>query len=277
MNVMKNAKLTVKQPGAKMPMRSTTGSAGYDIFAAEAIYLPSKQEVTIELPFHFEGELPSGHIVRVFVRSSFGIKKKVRIVVDGNKAALGKTLNLKDTIHTLTLLNDSESDLTIAEGEHFAQFIVTEAKPTEDKNVIEWLTTEELGEMVPVKGHVEVVRPNVYVFVLDEAVTLTPNEQKTLPSGLRTVIEDGTWTAVVPHKDVADSVMLANQVGVIDRDYAYNESTKGNCFLALVNLKDETVVLEEGTRLSTWYTEKYYVFDDEIKTDKIRTGGIGHT
>lgn len=277
MNVIQNAKISMKQDQTKVPMRSTTGSAGYDIFAAEAIHVPANGQVTLELPFYFTGDLPSNLIVRVFVRSSFGIKKKVRIVVDGNKAALGKTLTLTDDLHTLTLLNDSDTDLDIAAGEHFAQFIVTENQPTEDKNVIEWLTEEELGDLVPVKGHVEVLRPNVYVFVLDEKVTLAPKEQVTLPSGLRTVIEDNTWTAVVPHEDVTDSIMLANQVGVIDRDYAFNESTKGNCFLALVNLKDEAVTLEAGTCLTTWFTEKYYVFDDEIKTDKIRTGGIGHT
>lgn len=277
MNIMKNVNLVVNDKNAKQPMRSTIGSAGYDIFAPKDIQLPKGKEVVVELPFSFEGENLSEWMVRVFVRSSFGIKKKVRIVENGDKAVLGKKLDLAAKNHQLILLNDSDEDLTISAGEHFAQFIVSEKEPMEEKNKLEFLTKEELGDVVPVKGVIEVVRPNVYDYVLDEEVVVPANAQISLPSGVRTVIADGTWTAIDPHDEIKDRIMLANQKGVIDKDYAYNESTKGNCFLALVNLLDEEVVLPKGTRVARWYTEKYFTFEEEIKTDKVRTGGIGHT
>jgi dUTPase len=276
-NNLKNVKLIMNDVHTKEPMRSTIGSAGYDIFASSDIYLPAREEVTIELPFKFAGDVNQNKKVRVFVRSSYGIKKKVRIVVDGNKTTLGKTLNMKDERHFLTLLNDGDVDLLVQKGEHFAQFIVTDEQPSEEKNVLQFLSEEELNGVVPIRGHVEIVRPNVYDFVLDESVELNPNEQNMLPSGVRTVIEDGTWTAVVPHEEIANKVMLANQTAVIDRDYAFNESTKGNCFFALVNLTSEAIVLKPGTRITRWFSEKYYTFEGEVKTNVVRTGGIGHT
>lgn len=277
MNVMKNFNLKMVSEGAKIPMRSTKGSAGYDVFADKEYVLPAGKVVTMKLPFAFKGDLDQGVKVRLFVRSSFGIKKKVRLVKGEEKNIEGLTLNIHDDAHVISVLNDNDSDLTIAEGEHFAQFIISKENPKEEKQKIESLTSEELGEVVPVKGHMEVVRPNVYDYVLEENITFVPHEQKVLPSGLRTVIEEGTWTAIDSHSDVRDVVMLANQKALIDYDYQNNPKTKGNCFLAMVNLKDEEVTLPKGTKLTRWYTEKYYTFEDEIKSDKKRIGGIGST
>ena len=135
---------------------------------------------------------------------------------------------------------------------------------------------EEVGDTVLTKGHMEVAKPNVYEYIIDEDVVLQPNQQVTLATGYRSVIEQGTWTAIVPHEDVKNTIILANQIGVVDYDYQY-AANHGLCFVGIVNLKDEVVTLPKGTKLAQWYTEKYYVLENEIKTDQERTGGVGHT
>lgn len=277
MNIMKNLNMKKMNGEAKTPMRSTTGSAGYDVFAPEPILLKKGDTTTVELPFIFEGAGNVNAQVRLFVRSSFGIKKKVRLVENEKKNIEGVSLPLNHATLLIDLLNDSNADLTIEKGEHFAQFILSEKQPKKERQAIEALTPEELGDVIPTKGHMEVVEPNVYDYVLDEEVVLQPHEQITLATGYRSVIDPGTWTAIVPHESVKDTVMLANQTGIIDYDYAFNPSTKGNCFLGIVNLKDEVVTLPKGTKLTQWYTETYYVLADEIQTDQERTGGVGHT
>lgn len=276
MNIMKDLHLVVTNEKAKTPMRSTTGSAGNDVFAPTPIYLKKGEVTNVELPFAFEGELDGDRKVRLFVRSSFGIKKKVRLVENNQKNIEGVQLDITNDRLTVSLLNDSEADLTIAEGEHFSQFIISEKNPKKEKQAIEALTPEELGDVVPTKGHMEVAEPNVYDYILDEEIVLQPNEQITIATGYRSVIEPGTWTAIVPHESVKDTVMLANQTGIIDYDYQFAKNF-GHCFLGIVNLRDVVVTLPIGTKLTQWYTEKYYVLENEIKTDQERTGGVGHT
>lgn len=274
---MKELELVMLKEKVKTPMRSTTGSAGFDVFAASEIVLPKGKIVNLKLPFTFEGKLDGNIQVRLFVRSSFGIKKKVRLVENSEKDIEGIKMDLLEQSHSFSLLNDSDKDIVIEEGEHFAQFIISEKKPKEEEQRIEALTPEELGDIVPTKGHMEEVRPNVFDYVLDEEITLEAGEQVTLPTGYRSVIEQGTWTAIVPHESVRGIVMLGNAVGVVDCDYAYNTGNFGLCFIAIVNLKNEKVVLPIGTKLTRWHSEKYYILENEIKTDNERTGGVGHT
>jgi len=275
-NILKNLDIVVKETGTKIPMRSTDGSAGFDVFSSRKLVLPSKTVVTIKLPFHFVGTLDEKLEVRLFVRSSFGIKKKLRLVHQYNKNIDYLTLNVEDKNHVINVINDSEKDLIINKGEHFAQFIFCEkeAEPQEMKLML--VPTEEMKKHAVLKSSIEEVKTYFFEYTLEEDLVFAPNEQKVFATGYRSLINENTWTAVKIHNDVKGKLILANQTGVIDRDYAFT-SNFGHCFVALVNLSNTELKISKGTKLMTWSTEKYYVPEKEIESNNKRLGGIGST
>lgn len=259
-----------------MPKRATIESAGNDIFATENIRIKPKEIAEINLPFIFEGELED-YEATIYVRSSFGMKKKQRIVDgEGNKYISGYRLPLRASSYTIGLLNDAEEEIEIQKGEHFAQIVITKKDSPFEKQEIEWLTEKELPNG-KVMGRIEMVKPNVYDFVIEQDIVFNPNEQKTISTGLRSVIESGTYTAIDVHEDVKENIMLGNQRGIVDCDYAYNESTHGNCFLGLLNVKNEELVIKKNTRIVRLFTEKYEKINSEETVTTVRTGGVGHT
>ena len=275
-NVVDNLYVLLKNDNTKMPIRSTEGSAGYDIFAHRKMVIPAKTIVSIKLPFTFEGELDEGLEVRLFVRSSFGIKKKLRLVHKNEMNIEYLVLDLNDKNHIINVFNDSDNDLIIREGEHFAQFVICEKHRKNEKMMIETVPEEELQKHKILKGMVQEVEPNVFDYVLEEDIVLLPKEQRMFATGLRVLINEGTWTAITTHKDIRDKVMLANQTAVIDKDYAFADNY-GHCFIALVNLLDKEINIKRGTKLLSLWTEKYYVLKNEEKSNKKRSGGIGST
>lgn len=264
--------------GTTMPMRSTTGSAGYDIFSHKKMVLPPKQLVSIDLPFIFEGELDDTLELRLFVRSSFGINKKVRLIHNGNKNIEYVTLDPKiKSSYTITMLNDNDEELCIKEGEHFAQFVVCDTNTRLEDMILGYVPSVELNKHRILLGEVkESDRQGLFEYILGEDIVLCPDEQKTFATGLRSLINEGTWTGITSHSDVKEKVMLANQTAVIDRDYAFTKNY-GHCFVALVNLAEKELTLPKGTKLMNFWTEKYYVLKNETSSDKTRVGGIGST
>ena len=71
-------------------------------------------------------------------------------------------------------------------------------------------------------------------------------------------------------------VRLANTTGVIDADFAFNETNGGNMQVALHNLGNEPYAVHEGDRICQVMFTKYLIADVD-HADGIRTGGIGST
>lgn len=275
-NVLKNLFIETKRKDIKTPMRSTIGSAGYDIFSDKKIIIPKNEVVSINLPFRFIGELDDSLEVRVFVRSSFGIKKKFRLVENGKKEIKYLVLELKKENYTIDVMNDSEQDLIIEKNEHFAQFVICKKEITYEEMMIELVPDLELKKHSILKGKVIEEEKNLFVFILEEDINLKSGEQRTFPTGYRALISEGNWTAITTHNEVEKQLMLANQTAVIDKDYAYTDNC-GHCFVGLVNITGQDVVIKKGTKLMKIWTEKYFVLEDEIKNNKKRFGGIGST
>lgn len=275
-NIVKNLDLSVKNKDTKVPMRSTDGSAGFDVFSNRKLILPSKTVVSIKLPFNFIGELEEGLEIRLFARSSFGIKKKLRLVHKYNKNIDYLTLNVKDKNHVINVINDGEKDLIINSGEHFAQFIFCEKNPQSEEMKLLPVPTDEMEKHKILKSSIEETKPYFFEYTLEEDLVFAPGAQKVYATGYRSLINENTWTAVKIHNDVKAKLILANQTGVIDRDYAFT-SNFGHCFVALVNLTNKELKISKGTKLMTWSTEKYYVLENEVESNQKRLGGIGST
>ncbi|WP_394555395.1 hypothetical protein C1N61_28060 (plasmid) [Priestia aryabhattai] len=275
-NIVKNLELIVKNNTTKVPMRSTDGSAGFDVFSSRKLVLPSKTVVCINLPFNFVGELTEELEIRLFARSSFGIKKKLRLVHKYNKDIDYLTLNVKDKNHVINVINDGEEDLVINSGEHFAQFIFCEKEPKPEEMKLLTVPAEEMQKHTVLESSIKETNPYFFEYTIEEELVFAPGEQKVYATGYRSLINENTWTAVKIHKDVKGKLILANQTGVIDRDYAFT-GNYGHCFVALVNLTNENLKISKGTKLMTWSTEKYYVLENEVKSNNKRLGGIGST
>ena len=71
-------------------------------------------------------------------------------------------------------------------------------------------------------------------------------------------------------------LILANSVGVIDKDYYGNPDNDGHIMFAFYNIKDEDTVIKKGEAIGQAIFMKYLIADDD-KADGIRTGGFGST
>lgn len=263
------------------PKRSTSDSAGHDIFSNQNIVLESKKSAEIKLPFHFETTNETKEFnVDLFVRSSFGINKKIRLVKDGE---IVESIALNPLLkgQVITLFNDSEEDITIKQGEHFSQFILSDKEI--NSNVpfaIESVIKEELDK------HLHIIQSKVVFnedlsadYIIEEDIELKPNEQMKLTTGLKSKIETGTWMGVYIRDEFKDKILLANGVGVIDADYYNNPNNDGHLFFAIVNKSDKPLVLPKGSSIIQLKAQEYLVLEDEKDNPvlKNRDGGIGST
>ena len=71
-------------------------------------------------------------------------------------------------------------------------------------------------------------------------------------------------------------LILANSVGVIDKDYYGNPDNDGHIMFAFFNIKEEDVVIKKGEAIGQGVFQKYFVTDDDMATGE-RLGGFGST
>lgn len=71
-------------------------------------------------------------------------------------------------------------------------------------------------------------------------------------------------------------LILANSVGVIDKDYYGNPDNDGHIMFAFFNFKDEDVTINKGDAIGQGVFAKYLVSDDD-HAEGSRTGGFGST
>ena len=71
-------------------------------------------------------------------------------------------------------------------------------------------------------------------------------------------------------------LILANSVGVVDKDYYGNPDNDGHIMFAFYNIKDEDIEIKKGEAIGQGIFQKYLVTDDDIAEGE-RTGGFGST
>lgn len=121
---LKFARIT---PDAKAPYRATASSACYDVFATDTVTLyPQRgQDNAYKVPTGVAFEIPEGYHLEVYVRSSTGLKTKLRL-------ANGTGIVDSDYVDELFLLveNIGSSVTRINKGERIAQVMLVENVPT---------------------------------------------------------------------------------------------------------------------------------------------------
>lgn len=71
-------------------------------------------------------------------------------------------------------------------------------------------------------------------------------------------------------------LILANSVGVIDKDYYGNPDNDGHIMFAFFNVKDEDVEIKKGEAIGQAVFQKYLVTDNDDAQGE-RVGGFGST
>ena len=71
-------------------------------------------------------------------------------------------------------------------------------------------------------------------------------------------------------------LVLANGVGIIDKDYYGNPDNDGHILFAFFNIKDEDITIKKGDAIGQAIFQKYFVVDGD-ESDKERVGGFGST
>ena len=71
-------------------------------------------------------------------------------------------------------------------------------------------------------------------------------------------------------------LILANSVGVVDKDYYGNVDNDGHIMFAFYNIKDEDVEIKKGDAIGQAIFQKYLITDDD-NAEGERQGGFGST
>ena len=71
-------------------------------------------------------------------------------------------------------------------------------------------------------------------------------------------------------------LIVANSVGVIDKDYYGNSDNDGHIMFAFFNVQDEDIEIKKGDTIGQAMFQKYYVTDDDT-AEGTREGGFGST
>ena len=71
-------------------------------------------------------------------------------------------------------------------------------------------------------------------------------------------------------------IILANSIGVVDKDYYGNPDNDGHIMFAFFNIKDEDVEIKKGDCIGQAIFQKYFVADEDVAEGE-RIGGFGST
>lgn len=119
-----------------------------------------------------------------------------------------------------------------------------------------------------------------YDFCLPEDVVLEPGKLQLVPTGVKAYMQDDEYLGMHIRSSMAvkKSIMLVNNVGIIDADYYNNEDNEGHIMLALLNMGSEPVALPKGERVAQGIFYNYLVADGDADAEKaVRGGGFGST
>ncbi len=137
-----------------------------------------------------------------------------------------------------------------------------------------WLMTAELAASL--EG---TIQPDEY-FSLETMARLTKETgyKPTLVStGMKCELEEGTFLmlSVRSSSPLKYWLMMANSVGIIDRDYYNNPDNEGEIFFQIYNMSPFNIQIKKGETIGQGIILPYLSTGD--KTGGVRLGGFGST
>lgn len=117
-----------------------------------------------------------------------------------------------------------------------------------------------------------------YDFYAYEDVVIKSKSMEIIRTYVKCIMEDDEFLAIYLRSSlgIKHGLMLANQTGIIDKDYYGNKENDGHIMVAIFNNSDNDFVLKKNDRFCQGIFQKYYLVDDDEVTTT-REGGIGST
>jgi dUTP pyrophosphatase len=115
-----------------------------------------------------------------------------------------------------------------------------------------------------------------------EDVALVTKTFKAKPSlvstGMKCELDEGTYLelSVRSSSPLKYWLLLANGVGIIDKDYYNNPDNEGEIFFQIYNLSPFPITLKKGDAIGQGIIHKYGLTEDDVATGE-RVGGFGST
>ena len=99
-----------------------------------------------------------------------------------------------------------------------------------------------------------------------------------IPTGLKAYMEDDEVLYLYNRSSnpKKKGLILANSVGVVDKDYYGNPDNDGHIMFAFFNIKAEDITIKNGEAIGQGVFSKYLVTDDDVALGD-RLGGFGST
>ena len=83
-------------------------------------------------------------------------------------------------------------------------------------------------------------------------------------------------TGIKAYMQDDEVLILANSIGVVDKDYYGNIDNDGAIMFAFYNIKEEDIEIKKGDIIGQGMFQKYYTIDSDIAEGE-RVGGFGST
>ena len=99
-----------------------------------------------------------------------------------------------------------------------------------------------------------------------------------IPTGIKAYMDDDEVLYLYNRSSnpKKKGLILANSVGVVDKDYYGNPDNDGHIMFAFFNIKDEDITIKKGEAIGQAIFSKYLVTDDDVASGE-RQGGFGST
>ena len=107
--------------------------------------------------------------------------------------------------------------------------------------------------------------------------TLNPTDEIIVPTGILCEMPPYVWAMAIPRSGLGfKGLALYNTVGNIDADYSFADN-EGHIKVKFRNDGKQPIQIKKGTAFFQIVIVPYFTFENEIKPNKIRTGGFGST
>ena len=99
-----------------------------------------------------------------------------------------------------------------------------------------------------------------------------------IKTGLKAYMQDDEYLMLCNRSSnpKKKGLILANSVGIVDKDYYGNPDNDGHIMFAFYNIKEEDIKIKKGEAIGQAIFQKYLVVDDD-NAEGERAGGFGST